>query len=78
MSTTQLPNPDFFHFGWWVGRVTWTGHFCECGLKLSTVALNEFLIYNYIQVEKKDKNNKKIKIKTKTKKRKKIKLKSKI
>ena len=33
---TQLPNPDFFYFdsGGWVGQVTWTRHFCECGLRL--------------------------------------------
>ena len=23
MLTTQLPNPDFFHFEWWVSQVTW-------------------------------------------------------
>ena len=24
--------PRLFHFEWWVGRMTWTGNFCECGL----------------------------------------------
>ena len=30
--TTWLPNPDFFHFEWWVGWIIWTGHFCEDSL----------------------------------------------
>ena len=46
--TTRPPNRDFFYFEWWVGRVTWTGHFCECGCRFDVYMQKKHTILCWI------------------------------